>query len=157
MPPPSSRIPLEVQEKGKRRFFEDEDDLPPPPTLMFKYAFLDYIPLKDPISLPKTDFLPSTETLALLDRARRRDKPFVEAVPVMKVVVADNSVADKNGVDCVANSDGATKAVMIGGQLSSKPHVLCSVRLSLISDPTTMRTISKSFTSFLGLLCNVPT
>lgn len=113
--PIASRIPLKVQEKGKRRLFKEEDALPSKPTSTFDDVLGDYISLKDPIGLLVIDFLPSIETLALLDHVgRRRDQLFLKPTRVFRDVLAAHMMATNIADDIAGNNDGVAKAELLG-------------------------------------------
>lgn len=104
-----------MQKKGKRRFFKEEDDLLPQPSFKFDAFLGDYISLKDLVGLPTTNFLPSIETLALLDRAgRRHDQAFMQPVPMLQGVPAVDIVAKKSADNIAGDSNGAVEAVVLG-------------------------------------------
>lgn len=123
---PIVRIPVEVEEKGKRRIFEEEDLPPVKSSLTFDSSLGDYIPLVDPMGLPLSNYLPSIDTLALLDRVGRRwDQSTMEPTTVQKHSIVADVEGDKI-VDGGANlSDGAAKAVLLGRPPFKTPHAIC--------------------------------
>lgn len=65
------------------------------PPLAFNDSFGDFIPLRDPVPLPVSDFLPSTDALAGTDcRRKSRNNPRHEAVVLYDVDDDDELGAD---------------------------------------------------------------
>lgn len=76
----------------------------------------DYIPLVDPIPLPTTDFLPSSNALALYDRiGRKQSTPSIQDPVLFDIVDEDKMDADVEANDNEGNNDGATEAILEEG------------------------------------------
>lgn len=99
-------------EKGKQKLFDVELLAPPlQPSLKFDNSLGDYILLIDPLPFPTTNFLPSTEALALIDR-RGRNMNIPDAdIPSNGNMLLDEDDGDKEGTQ----SKGVVEVILEEG------------------------------------------